>query len=180
MSRPGRQSGAPPMKKQASRGGVTGPIFRSFRRFPACMRRSLLHRKARTETVAVIQIDMQQNCPATWQGAWTEALFPANVTVKRALDCWKCWNQLLRLVWLADRSTTLVSTHPAKQQGKKRNKNEKYPTTTGAILIKQRIPEAVGENSCMSEERGSKKNKHPVDRPAGCPSTELIYAPAVY
>lgn len=87
------------------------------------MRRSLLHRKARTETVAVVQIDMQQNCPATWQGAWTEALFPANVTVKKSLGLLEMLEPTASVglvLWLADRSTTLVSTHPAKQQGEKK------------------------------------------------------------
>ena len=81
--------------------------------------------QARRETLAVVQIDMRQSSPATWQGAWTEALFPANVTVKRALGCWKCWDQQLSGVsgWPSITPVNQFSTtYPAKRQGIKGRK----------------------------------------------------------
>ena len=109
------------MKKQASKQGrgnrSHNPVIQAFSNMHAAQ---FAASQARRETLAVVQIDMQQSSPATWQGAWTEALFPANVTVKRALDCWKCWNQLLRLVWLADRSVNNPGLNtPSQETGKR-------------------------------------------------------------
>lgn len=82
--------------------------------------------QARRETLAVVQIDMQQSSPATWQGAWTEALFPGKCNCEKSFGLLEMLGPTaFRRVWLAvNNPGQLVQHHISRQAtGNKRKKN---------------------------------------------------------